>query len=439
MPGAISEINNKGGEPGTSPSGEGTSNESPGSAEQSVEQELFNGMDIPEEVKDDPELKELVGEKSEEDSQSEKEEEKETNSEKEEENKKQEEEKGEEKTEEGEEGEKEEEEKGNEEKKEGEDDNGNEEFADTEFADTEIAGENLSADELKNIPEDTLAKISKVKDAVDQAQKEKEGLQQQYQEIMDDPVVKARLNDLENGQEQRINTKLTQEEYKGIEDAIDNGDVDKANSLIEKSIQNRADGYVNEKLDSFKQEQEFEEEKRSAADTLLKLGEFNEDLKLNLDREKFLKIDENNPEYSKYEKGVGKILSRLSELNQDGVIGNVPKYINKMGAEKLYAAFAHEMGWPVAFNTTERDKNIAKSEKEKLLSKFKKAATGEETKKSNKKETNTSGEEANLEDQGGVNKEKTRDPEYIEKLLDDAKSDEEIFEIQEMLKNKKEA
>lgn len=251
-----------------------------------------------------------------------------------------------------------------------------------EFEDNVIEG--LKGADFAKLPIEAQEALGKFYSSTKEKEEVLAKTQKELDALMQDPIVKQRIDLLSKGK--------TQFDVRGFNQQ-------EKNSIIEK-IQNKygldqseAEGIFNELKDGMQQvardmaqdiahnsvinnenQRRAQEVSRKGAETLLKIAEFNPELAVKeTDLFKFYSqnpdgtwvYNEKHPEIEKFKNGIGKAQKLFHKIG----LSNFDSIVNA-GSKALYAMAAAELGWPVALNTGKRDQKIVSDARRKALEPF---------------------------------------------------------------------
>lgn len=289
---------------------------------------------------------------------------------------------------------------------------------------------------LQKTPTEALENISRLHDKVTELTEQVESANAANQGILEDPIVKDRQRRIDAGEGNKPysaygmskNTletlkeklELTEDEIKTVAeqfalDVEDNVKIAVNNALIKQEKENKLRKDVDKGMK-----------------VLLGLGDVNPKFKIKeTDINKIWQQKEKHPEWKTFINGIGRYQKHAIENMGFERFSELAKYKPKT----LYAMIAADLDEPVAFNTKERDNKIRQSERDKLLAIFnpKELTKGAKPMKS-KPSFETTKAKTSVIDDSPIDKSKLTDGEYVSNLLDNAKSDDEVIKIQNMVK-----
>ncbi|HUX58623.1 MAG TPA: hypothetical protein VMV77_16755 [Bacteroidales bacterium] len=256
------------------------------------------------------------------------------------------------------------------------------------------------------------------------------------EEILNDPIVKERMRRIEEGKgnESYATYGMSKETRKLLEETLElkEDEIIEVNKEFEKDMAENVNLAVKSILLKNKTEQESRERGKAGVDALLALGDINEAFKIKeTNIEKIWEQKEKHPEWNTFNKGIGRYQKHLMEKFGYKRYEELAKF--KDNPKALYAMIAADLGEPVAFNTKSRDFKIRQTERDKMLSMFNPKKLDKAMKQS-KDTVKTTEKEATIVDFGAIDKGKLSDPDYVGALIDNAKDEEEIFAIQNLVK-----
>ena len=190
-----------------------------------------------------------------------------------------------------------------------------------------------------------------------------------YETVINDPVVAARIEEINSNKKFVANdlVGVTDKQVSEIDAAFDeDGGNTKVKELVNKIIKENAKAAVGIERQVSDDARQVKTDNKDIMSTLKKIGE--------MDPKKFGKIKENNfvkfignaghAEKAAYDSGVGEVMTFLQKRKF------TPDQVREMGPKGIYNMYAHEKGWD-----TEKIKRIQNSKVDKLLAKMKKPAT----------------------------------------------------------------
>jgi len=223
-----------------------------------------------------------------------------------------------------------------------------------EFADDVIPG--LKGEHMAALPREAQLNLAKWHEEVSAKAAALDTAQAELDRVKNDPFVRLRLAAGDKG---IAAYQPTQEDI----DAIVNADSVQASAAALKRIMDReSTRNTSYHLQAKAQEEEIKDVSRKTNENLLKAINLNPDYAIKETRLDALKPG--HPEFTVYEKGLSKMIDSLVAN------GFTKVQISKMKPESIYAAVAAENGWPVALNTSERDRKIGASFLRKSLHAF---------------------------------------------------------------------
>jgi hypothetical protein len=289
--------------------------------------------------------------------------------------------------------------------------------------DVTIDGVVFKKDELSKVDKSVVVGLADIKGKLESAVKDRDETKNAFKAFQNDPVIADRIKRLSEGKanEPYASVGVTKETFSAISDALrERGVSDEDAAAILQVVIKEANTDLKYHVESVAKNLSLRNGVEDAAKKTDARGmEIIKDivkLSPNL-TEDIVRKWCTDPE----RKGTAK----TGGLSYSDVV----KISESIGVEGLFAAVAKANNLPIAINTGDRDKTIAKSAVEKALD-----AIGV---KRIAKSMRTSGQDskASISDAGkGIDPKRINDPNYIDKLLDTAKTDDDMFKIQKQFK-----
>lgn len=316
-------------------------------------------------------------------------------------------------------------------KKDGEDD---QEFEFTE--DVDIGGIKFTKEELKETPLQVLKNFATIKSQLDVATADKVTAENTSSEILNDPIVKERIDRINDGRgdEPYSYYAVSKQTEKYIIDKVgldpgikeDKEIIDGLYEEIGKDFKDNVGKAVNNTSMQNDKKAKQDAQAEKGMENLLAVQEFlPEDVRIKEKNiEKLFKLQAKHPDWENFtkEKGLGKVQDELISMGFKSF-----NSLSKMDPKVLYSMAAAKLGWPVAFNTKSRDDKMLKDEKDNILKLFNPKMVAKGLGKSGKKASSKDG--GSVIDGTMIDVKKLGDPLYIQGLYDKAKTG-EIFKIQ---------
>lgn len=244
-----------------------------------------------------------------------------------------------------------------------------------EFEDNVIEG--LKGEEIGKLSADGQTAISKFYSETKEKLETLEGADERLESLLKDPIVKARAEVLDSGDESKefevrglnateVNT-LTAELQTNY--GLDKDEAEKfvgsIKSGIEKAAQDMAKDMSRNAIVKQSAKAKSEQVVTDAQKMLLSLHEFNPTLKLEVeDLQEVLTKRDKHPKWKEYQAGLGKVMEWA------GKNGIGYHQALKMGAKAFYGAAAAALDMPVSMNNGDQLNKIRLSERKKALSPF---------------------------------------------------------------------
>lgn len=301
--------------------------------------------------------------------------------------------------------------------------------------DVTIDGLTFKKEMLQKTPVEVLENIGKIistnKDLTDQLAT----VSTANNEFSEDPVIKQRMKRLEEGKGDVAYAAygMSKDTRKHLEETLElkEDEIVALNKEFEKDMIDNVNLAVNSILLKNKNDQDVKEQGKKGMDVLLAFGDINPEFKVKeTNIENFWLKKEKHPEWNTFIKGTGRYQKHLREKLGYERYSELAKFSENPKA--LYALIATDLGEPVAFNTKARDTKIRQSERDKMLEIFNPKKLSKVMKPA-KAKVKTSEKEATIVDFGAIDKNKLNDDVYVGKLIDNAKDDDEIFQIQQLV------
>lgn len=301
--------------------------------------------------------------------------------------------------------------------------------------DVEIDGLTFKKEMLQKTPVEVLENIGKIISTNKELTEQLATVSTANNEFAEDPVIKQRVKRLEEGKGDVAYATygMSTATRKHLEETLElkEDEIVALNKEFEKDMIDNVNLAVNDILLKNKNEQVVKEQGKKGMEVLLAFGEINPKFKVKEKNiQNFWIKREKHPEWNTFKKGIGRYHDHLTDKLGYERYGELAKFSENPKA--LYALIATDLGEPVAFNTKARDTKIRQSERDKMLEVFnpKKAS---KVMKPAKAKVKTSEKEATITDFGAIDKSKLDDDVYVGKLIDNAKDEDEIFKIQQLV------
>jgi hypothetical protein len=258
------------------------------------------------------------------------------------------------------------------------DENGNpvESTDESEYQDDIIPG--LKGKHLEQIPEEVQTILAEHVEKTREIESESKTAKEELEKLKNDPIIKMRLNKLEANDPNYTVTDITTKEMSellkkhGIDTSLglDETEIEKLLPAVRDAISARAVELANSHVLIESKKAEVQKTVQAGQDNILALGAFNKDLELKeKNLSKLFELGPKHPEWQKFEKGTLKVIKYLKDK------GIYYDKLAKMSPKEIYALTAAGLDMPVALNTTDRDKKIARDAVRKKLSIFKKGGS----------------------------------------------------------------
>jgi hypothetical protein len=294
-------------------------------------------------------------------------------------------------------------------------------------------------EDLGNTPPQILENVASLKEHIESMTKRIEEVQREHDQTLEDPIIRDRVARIKEGvadQPYSVNaiSKNTVEalssvlKAKGMEDAEIAEVMETAKREIALDVEDNVRKAVANRLTAWQRDQELEGSKRKGFEILQKLEALNPKMKLKeTDFRKLFEVRDGKYVHPEMNSDIGRVFKYWADR-----IGDWKRFA-QMDPAEVYAAAAAKFGLPVALNTKDRDARIVAGERNRILEALggKKIAKAMSTGKDGQASRAKKG---SVDDDGAIDKERLNDPEYQAQLLDSAKTEEEIFEVQKMIK-----
>lgn len=287
-------------------------------------------------------------------------------------------------------------------------------------ADVVIGDVTLKKEILSKLDEPTLTAIATLKEKFDGAVKEASEVKDAFAKFEEDPVIAERLSRIAAGKaaEQYPAVGITKNTYQAVSKALADKGVSEADAAeILKVVLTEANQDLqfhvgatlkNAALQSGAEQQQAQIDTRGKA-VISEIAKMNEKLSDDVVREWCM-----DP-------------GRKGSAKNGGMnYADLVTMADRLGVDAIYAAIAKAKGLPVAINTADRDKTIAKTAAEKVLN----GIGVKRIAKSVRQASAGGSSPASVSGNNSIDPAKIDDPEYIDRLYDSAKTDAEMFEIQ---------
>jgi hypothetical protein len=312
-------------------------------------------------------------------------------------------------------------------------------------ADVQVGDLVFKKESLANLPNDVLENLGNLKTKMEDLNQQVTSKSQEVEEFLKDPVIAFQAKRIAEGRgaeplpmvgvtkETQTALLSTLQDKHGLtkDEATDVFNSVKAE--IEADIKFNVEHAVKNSLGEFKQTVEAKENRSKGCNLLSQVNDMLAKVKPEIalkdaDMSKIIELGEKHPQYLAFKNGPGKFFDYWTEK-----LGSWSKFA-QMSPEEIYAPVAAKLGLPVAINTKARDEKIALSEREKAINALgaKRVAKAMSQRSA---PASTTGTQASIDNLSGIDKSKLNDPEYIENLITGAKSDTEVFQIQQFLKS----
>ena len=302
--------------------------------------------------------------------------------------------------------------------------------------DVTIEGMTFKKEVLQKTPTEVLENLGSLINKNKELTEQIDTLGTANNEFFEDPVIKQRMKRLEEGKGDVAYATygMSKETRKLLEETLElkPEEIVDINKEFEKDMVDNVNLAVKDILIKNKIENDTKEQAEKGMKVLLGFGEINPEFKIEeTNIEKLWTQKEKHSEWNKFIKNTGRYQKHLIEKMGFKRYSDLAIYKPKT----LYAMVATDLGEPVAFNTTERDKKIRQTERDKVLAIFnpKELTRGSKPMKS-KSAPETTKKKTSVIDDSPIDKSKFEDENYVASLYEAAKSDEEIFKIQDMVK-----
>lgn len=298
-------------------------------------------------------------------------------------------------------------------------------------SDVDIGDVKFSKDTLKVLPPDVLENLGKVKTSLGETAQRLADSEKKNQALLEDPIIAERMRLINEGKSNQSyvqigvtrNTKdaLSAElKSKGLTDEEITEVFEKVKQELEFDIDANVKAAVNNTLTVHKQEQVAAKTIEDGKQLVSKLASMNSDL-----------TDEKVRNWCLDSK-------RRGTGPQGGLTyRDLIDLSDRIGVEGIYAAIARDHNLPFALNSKERDKQIVNNERQKLINALGGKAVAKAMRQAAAPASAAKQVPASIVNEGGVDKSKLNDPEYLDNLLANAKSDKEVFEIQNMIRSQR--
>lgn len=289
---------------------------------------------------------------------------------------------------------------------------------------------------LQKTPSEALENISRLHTKVTEMTQELEAARTTNQGVLEDPIVKERMIRLNEGKgnEPYSTYGMSKNTMETLKDKLELTE-DEIKIIAEQyalDVEDNVKLAVNDAVIKQNEESKIKADVDKGVDVLLGLGEVNPKFKIKeKDIEKIWLQKEKHPEWKTFINGIGRYQKHAIEKMGFKKYSELARYKPKT----LYAMIAADLDEPVAFNTKGRDQKIRQSERDKLLSIFnpKELLGGAKPMKA-KASAETTKSKTSIIDDSPIDKAKLTDEEYVGNLLDNAKTDDEVIKIQNMVK-----
>ena len=305
-------------------------------------------------------------------------------------------------------------------------------FDDLEFEDDAIPG--LKGEDLKKLGPNAAMALADYHEKTTEATAKLAETKSALENLLADPVVKARKEMIDNGKTAYDVRQITPDERQtAINRLVQKIDFtpeeaatafDELRSGFETIVKQSVEGYIQNRVLETAAQQKASETIHKARSVFLGFGQFNKDLEFKeTDPNKFWKkdskeqdvLDESHPEAEKFRKFVIPVMQALgkSGLSYDGVL----KLAEEIGSDGLYAIAAKKLNLPVAINTKKRDQKMVALEVQKRFKSFLKSNASEEL-PADGDNTNSSGKKGKDNMLDGIDLDRILDDEsYVDQVM----------------------
>lgn len=249
---------------------------------------------------------------------------------------------------------------------------------DTEGAFEDNIIEGLSGEEMAELPESVQIAIASTRKTLDEMKETVKKAEELKALLENDPIAKERLKRIQDGEIDNLYSvgEIPEDSVAKLKTLIATGNVGAFEKELKKVIQEQSQAAYNNRVLEESVEKKHIKAITDAGKVLLEISKLNKDLAVDIDDPFALaniKRDEKNPGiYDKYEKGLHKFVAKVTEMKEAGQITSVPEFISKMGARKLYAMFAEELGLPLVVNASKKINEAVLKNSKEILKLFKK-------------------------------------------------------------------
>lgn len=254
--------------------------------------------------------------------------------------------------------------------------------SDVEFEDNVIDG--LKGADFKKLPVEAQEALGKFYSSTKEKEETLSKTQKELDTLLQDPIVKQRIDLLSKGktqfdvrgftmQEKASITKKISDKY-GLDQTEADGIFEDLRDGMQQVAKDMAQDISHNSIINNENQRKAAEVSRKGAETLLSIAEFNPELAVKeKDLFKFYvqkedgswAYNEKHAEIEKFKNGIGaaqKLFHKIGLSNFDSIVN--------AGNKALYALAAAELGWPVALNTGKRDQKIVSDARRKALEPF---------------------------------------------------------------------
>ena len=209
----------------------------------------------------------------------------------------------------------------------------------------------LTGDDFAKLPDSVKSVIA---DARVEMDKTKEDSKRIEEILENDPVAKHRLKKNEDGTAKDLYTvpSMDNKQLENVQKLLDNDDFAGAKKAIDGFVKTAAEAVISNERIQLEENQKFNSDLEQAGKVLLQATKLNPKM-LDLGIEDPLEIANikaGHEKHGAYKDGIGKVVDDIISMNKRGVVGDVRKYINELGAEGVYMMGAKKYGWPVVQN-----------------------------------------------------------------------------------------
>ena len=256
------------------------------------------------------------------------------------------------------------------------DDNGEpvkkEPVVESEYQDDIIEG--LTGEEFEKLPDTVKVGLAKTREAADAAAAEAAKIKETLAELKKHPLAAKILDEAERGETPAITSVpgIGRDVLDKVRTLVDEGKDEEANQLLAAEANKIAMGHVQNESVKATAEQVYQKTMRDAGQVLIDTMSMNKDLDIGeKDPMKIAAINKDHPKFKEWDDGMGKVVKHLRELQKDGAIGDLRKFVIAQGKEGMAALVAKVLNKPLVLNADKQINDQIMSENEKLLKRFK--------------------------------------------------------------------